>query len=197
MQGERDLSRRDPRERFVTHATASKALPGSSRSPGSPTSRRTIRTTLPSQVVLSELSQMGTKWMTVVELPRWTSELALAAIDAGIEIAPENGYTAEPTTVAMVVDAESPDLARRRVRDLLDGCGVRARYVVALSETRDARKRAITATLQGGRRRRRRTSRLVGRRRRGPRRGRVTTARCPLVAPAPSRRRPGKQKNPP
>ena len=80
--------------------------------------------------------------MTVVELPRWTSELALAAIDAGIEIAPENGYTAEPTTVAMVVDAESPDLARRRVRDLLDGCGVRARYVVALSETRDAWKRA-------------------------------------------------------
>ena len=51
--------------------------------------------------------------------------LALAAIDAGIEIAPDNGYTAEPTTVAMVVDAESPDLARRGVRDMLDGCGVR------------------------------------------------------------------------
>ena len=68
---------------------------------------------------------MTTKWETVVELPRWTSELALAALDAGIEIAPDNGFTAEPTTVAMVVEAESPDLARRYVRDMLDGCGVR------------------------------------------------------------------------
>jgi hypothetical protein len=68
---------------------------------------------------------MTAKWQTVVELPAWTSEMALAALDAGIEVAPDNGFTNEPTTVAMVVEAESTDRARRHVRDMLEGCGVR------------------------------------------------------------------------
>jgi hypothetical protein len=68
---------------------------------------------------------MADRWETVVELPRWSSEMALAALDAGIEVAPDNGFTAEPTTVKMVVEAESRDRARRQVRDVLEGCGVR------------------------------------------------------------------------
>ena len=68
---------------------------------------------------------MATKWRTVVELPGWTPELALAALDAGIELIAENGFTAETTTVAMVVEAELPDLARRYVRDMLASCNVR------------------------------------------------------------------------
>jgi hypothetical protein len=65
--------------------------------------------------------QMG----NVVELPAWTSEMASAAVDAGIEVTPNNGFTGEPTTVAMVVEAENPDRARRHVRDMLEDCGVR------------------------------------------------------------------------
>jgi hypothetical protein len=61
---------------------------------------------------------------TLVSLPRWTSEMAFAAADAGIEVAPDDGITDEPTTVAMVLEADSPDGARRRVRDTLYTCGV-------------------------------------------------------------------------
>jgi hypothetical protein len=56
---------------------------------------------------------MRTRWETVVELRAWTSDMALAALAAGIEVAPDNGFTDEPTTVAMVVEADSPDRARR------------------------------------------------------------------------------------
>jgi hypothetical protein len=66
---------------------------------------------------------MDNKWETVVELPGWTAEMAMAALDAGIEVTP-NGFTAEPTTVVMIVEAESRDRARRRVRDALEGSGV-------------------------------------------------------------------------
>jgi hypothetical protein len=61
---------------------------------------------------------------TVVRLPRWTSEMAFAAADAGIEVTADDGFTDERTTVAMVLEADSSDGARRRVRDTLDACGV-------------------------------------------------------------------------
>ena len=50
--------------------------------------------------------------------------MGIAALDAGFEVTPDNGFTAQPTTVAMLVVAESSDLARRHVRDVLAGCGV-------------------------------------------------------------------------
>ena len=62
---------------------------------------------------------------TLVSLPRWTSEMEFAAADAGIEVAPDDGFTNEPTTVAMVLEANSPHAARRRVRDTLEACDVR------------------------------------------------------------------------
>ncbi len=62
---------------------------------------------------------------TLVSLPRWTSEMDLAAADAGIEVTPDDGFTDEPTTVAMVLQAESPGNARRRVRDTLKACDVK------------------------------------------------------------------------
>jgi hypothetical protein len=68
---------------------------------------------------------MRTRWETVVELPAWTSDMALAALAAGIEVAPDNGFTDEPTSVAMVVEADGPDRARRHIRDMLADCGVR------------------------------------------------------------------------
>jgi hypothetical protein len=74
---------------------------------------------------LAIFGAMTTRWESVVELPAWTSEMAIAAGDAGIEVTPDDGFTAEPTTVAMVVEAENPDRARRRVRDMLEDCGVR------------------------------------------------------------------------
>jgi hypothetical protein len=61
---------------------------------------------------------------TLVSLPRWTSEMAFAAADAGIQVAPDDGITDEPTTVAMVLEADTADGARRRVRDTLSACGV-------------------------------------------------------------------------
>jgi hypothetical protein len=61
---------------------------------------------------------------TLVSLPRWTSEMAFAAADARIEVAPDDGVTEEPTTVAMVLEADSQDAARRRVRNALHACGV-------------------------------------------------------------------------
>jgi hypothetical protein len=64
------------------------------------------------------------RFETLVSLPRWTSEMAFAAADAGIEVAPDDGFTDEPTTVAMVLEADSSDGARRQVRDMLDACGV-------------------------------------------------------------------------
>jgi hypothetical protein len=67
---------------------------------------------------------MRNKWETVVELPSWTADMAMAALVAGIDVTPDNGFTAEPTTVAMIVEAESHDRARRHVRDALEGCGV-------------------------------------------------------------------------
>jgi hypothetical protein len=62
---------------------------------------------------------------TLVSLPRWTSEMDFAAADAGIEVTPDDGFTDEPTTVAMVLQADSPANARRRVRDTLKACDVR------------------------------------------------------------------------
>ena len=62
---------------------------------------------------------------TLVSLPRWTSEMDFAAADAGIEVTPDDGFTDEPTTVAMVVQADSPANARRRVRDTLKACDVK------------------------------------------------------------------------
>jgi hypothetical protein len=67
----------------------------------------------------------GALWFeTVVNLPRWTAEMAFAATDAGIEVAPDDGFTDEPTTVAMALEAESSDEARRQMRDALETCGV-------------------------------------------------------------------------
>jgi hypothetical protein len=62
---------------------------------------------------------------TLVSLPRWTSEMDFAAADAGIEVTPDDGFTDEPTTVAMVLQADSPANARRRVRDTLKACDVK------------------------------------------------------------------------
>ena len=62
---------------------------------------------------------------TLVSLPRWTSEMEFAAADAGIKVAPDDGFTDEPTTVAMVLEADSPDGARRRVRETLRACDVK------------------------------------------------------------------------
>ena len=62
---------------------------------------------------------------TLVRLPRWTSEMDFAAADAGIEVTPDDGFTDEPTTVAMVLQADSPANARRRVRDTLKACDVK------------------------------------------------------------------------
>ena len=60
----------------------------------------------------------------LVNLPRWTTEMEFAAADAGIEVAPDDGFTNEPTTVAMVLEADSAHAATRRVRDTLDACDV-------------------------------------------------------------------------
>ncbi len=65
------------------------------------------------------------RFETLVSVPRWTSEMDIAAAEAGIEVAPDAGFTDEPTTVAMVLEADSPDGARRLVRDTLDSCDVR------------------------------------------------------------------------
>jgi hypothetical protein len=62
---------------------------------------------------------------TLVSLPRWTPEMDFAAADAGIEVTPDDGFTDEPTTVAMVLQADSPANARRRVRDTLKACDVK------------------------------------------------------------------------
>jgi hypothetical protein len=63
------------------------------------------------------------RFETVVKLPRWTAEMAFAATDAGIDVAADDGFTDEPTTVAMVLEAASSDEAARRVRDALEACG--------------------------------------------------------------------------
>ena len=64
------------------------------------------------------------RFETLVSVPRWTSEMDIAAAEAGIEVAPDDGFTDEPTTVAMVLEADSSDGARRRVRDTLNACDV-------------------------------------------------------------------------
>jgi len=58
---------------------------------------------------------------TLVDEP----EMDFAAADAGIEVTPDDGFTDEPTTVAMVLQADSPANARRRVRDTLKACDVK------------------------------------------------------------------------
>jgi hypothetical protein len=73
---------------------------------------------------------------TQVRLPRWTSEMALAAADAGIEVDADDRFTGEPTTVVMVLEADSSDGAKQRVRDTLDACGVSVEVADFLGTTR-------------------------------------------------------------
>jgi hypothetical protein len=67
---------------------------------------------------------MTVTWEMVARLPRWSSELAFAVFDAGIEVLAGDEFTDDPTTVVMAVSDETSDGARRRIRATLETCDV-------------------------------------------------------------------------